>query len=66
MDVRMTPLVGDVGSVLPDVVSPIVAAGAPLADCWGGVFSRPCWDGIPGHCWDGVPSHCWGGVPGCC
>ena len=26
------PLVGDVGSVLPDV-SPTVAAGAPLADC---------------------------------
>ena len=31
--VGATPLVGDAGSVLPDVVSPTVAAGAPLADC---------------------------------
>ena len=54
IDVSMTPLVGDVGSVLPDVVSPIVAAGAPLADCWGGVSSRPCWDGVPGMAFPAV------------
>ena len=32
VDVSVTPLIGDVGSVLPNVVSPMVAEGAPLAD----------------------------------
>ena len=32
VDVSVTPLMGDVGSVLPNVVSPMVAERAPLAD----------------------------------
>ena len=32
MLLSVTPLMGDVGSVLPNVVSPMVAEGAPLAD----------------------------------
>ena len=32
VDVSVTPLMGDVGSVLPNVASPMVAEGAPLAD----------------------------------
>ena len=32
VDVSVTPLMGDVGSVLPNVPSPMVAEGAPLAD----------------------------------
>ena len=31
VDVSVTPLMGDVGSVLPNVASPMVAEGAPLA-----------------------------------
>ena len=35
VDVSVTPLLGDVGSVLPNVASPMVAEGAPLADLVG-------------------------------
>ena len=32
VDVSVTPLMGDVGSVVPNVASPMVAEGASLAD----------------------------------
>ena len=62
----MTPLVGDVGSIRPDMVSSTVAEGVPLANrvdkvliksvgvspsaMVGGSLVFCGWGGVPGHC----------------
>ena len=60
---------GDIGGILPEVVFPMVAEGAPLADRVDKVLIDSVWGGggaLVWCCWGGVPGRCWGGIPGRC